>query len=213
MTEEYKPYEGAGFFLKYNQNVLLGRRLKKNEDIKKDPTEEFEYFGGKVEESDLNDPFNTAYSELTEELGMDILSSDWKNRVKQVHIYQPFSKKWIWCFVLDLTSDEYIKIVLADYQLDNWNDNVTKIFNNTSRKTPTRKALHCIVAVNNKDFIEYIINFNLTTKTNNRMKDAKEYGNNNMLTGTRISNQSIVYKYPLRGFNTVMFENNINLLK
>lgn len=99
---EYFPYEGAGFLLSFNDFVILGQRIKKAEDLAKDPVTELEYMGGKIDPQDGNDPYKTASAELAEELGADILEKDWatSKRLNIVHMFQPFSKKWIWCFVL-----------------------------------------------------------------------------------------------------------------
>ena len=67
MQVNYLPFEGAGFILTYNNMILLGQRHKKEKDLKKDPTPEFEYIGGKVEDNET--PPQTALAELTEKLG------------------------------------------------------------------------------------------------------------------------------------------------
>lgn len=42
-NDDHLPYEGAGFILAYESDILLGIRIKKPEDLKKDPTVEIEY--------------------------------------------------------------------------------------------------------------------------------------------------------------------------
>lgn len=63
--------------------------------------------GGKIEpEADQNKPANTARAELIEELGADILDDSWQDRAHVIHVFQPFSQKWIWCFRLELNKTE-----------------------------------------------------------------------------------------------------------
>lgn len=88
--EQHFPYEGAGFFLQvsiYNTlYAVLGQRIKKEDDLKKDPSIEIEYFGGKPEEADQNDPFKTAIAELTEEVGGTFLDDNWRDRIQEIPI-------------------------------------------------------------------------------------------------------------------------------
>lgn len=135
---EYFPYEGAGFLLSFNDFVILGQRIKKAEDLAKDPVTELEYMGGKIDPQDGNDPYKTASAELAEELGADILEKDWatSKRLNIVHMFQPFSKKWIWCFCLDLTPEEFARLREACRQLDDWpRDKLVSFENITGRTT------------------------------------------------------------------------------
>lgn len=208
--ENFMPYEGAGFILFYENIVILGRRIKKEEDLKKDPTPEVEYFGGKIDKDDLNDPYATAYNELVEEIGSPILDNNWKERTQVIHIFQPFSKKWIWCFKLRLNQTEYAKFCQANIDLQNWNINDMKDFSSfTGRKTLVRRAISSFVFVSENDFKNYISNFNKNIlKSENRMNDAKNYRFSNKLKVRNIDNHNIdeYDEIGLRAFNIVIFE-------
>src|SRR5271163_349108 len=114
MTEakqEYMPYEGAGFLMYYEDNFVLGTRIKKPEDLVKDPILEIEYMRGKIDPEDNNDPLKTAYNELVEEIGVDILEKDWNTRITPIQTFQSISKKYIWCCLLKLSKKEYSNLV------------------------------------------------------------------------------------------------------
>lgn len=210
MTEQsqHMPYEGAGFLLSFRGAVILGERIKKEKDFAKDPTIELEYIGGKIEENaDKNDPLNTAYAELVEELGADILDYDWPTRAQIVHIFQLFSKKWIWCFRLELTADEYMRLFISAKELAEWPVHETRDFSKlTGRDTPARKALSRLVLVSMIDLSAF--NEFPTQNEGNRMKDAKDFRKNYVLCGRDILDRNVKVLLPLRAFNTVMFSEN-----
>lgn len=138
------PYEGAGFILTYRGRAFLGKRIKKPEDVAKDPTEEVEYPGGKRENTEQIS-LHTAYRELVEELGCNILVGGWSSRVTFLPTFQPFSKKWIHCFLLELTEEEYSNLKSASKHLNNWNASETRDFCLlTGSDEPVRKALECM---------------------------------------------------------------------
>lgn len=207
----HMPYEGAGFLLTYDGMVILGQRIKKEKDMLEDPTLEVEYMGGKVEPSDDNDPFRTAHAELVEELGRDILLPTWNDRVDIIHIFQPFSKKWIWCFKLQLKPVEYDNLLDAAAALSVWPTSEERdFFNITGRPTLARKAIAKIVTVPIPVFRAYINEFaTMVHASQNRMKDAKAW---------RVSMSCIdllgdlTSRYPLRAFNMVMFEKHLDLI-
>jgi hypothetical protein len=215
----HMPYEGAGFLLTYDGKVILGQRIKKEKDMLEDPTLEVEYMGGKVEPSDGNDPFRTAHAELVEELGQDILLSTWRDRVDIIHIFQPFSKKWIWCFKLELAPAEYDNILDAAAALSVWFSSEERDFSSiTGRPTRARKAIAKIVTVPLDRFREYIDEFatNTLCASSNRMKDAKAWRNTATPLGCfELSSDKSPQFYglfPLRAFNMVMFEKHLDLI-
>lgn len=202
------PYEGAGFLLSYKENILLGQRIKKAEDLAKDPTPEIEYFGGKIDQEDKNDPYATAFNELVEEVGIPILDAFWKQRVVPVHIFQPFSKKWIWCFRLELTDQEYARFVAANDALKHWPVDETKNFAPiTGRTTSVRKSITTFVSVPLQTFRAYIAKFTATVqKSKNRLTDAKEYRSKETLHAVQLSDSNAKLDIALRAFNIVIFE-------
>ena len=213
-TKKHMPYEGAGFLLTRDGNVILGERIKKEKDLKKDPTPELEYMGGKVEPTDI-DPCDTARCELIEELGQDILSADWVGRAQVIHIFQPFSKKWIWCFRLELNDNEYDRLVSAAHALKAWPDAEMRDFSTlTGRAEPARKALRRLVTVAKFELVDYCTSFNLieTKNDGNRMKDAKDFRATDQLSGVDLIDTQTNVKMPLRAFNTVMFAQHTHAL-
>ncbi len=206
--EQHMPYEGAGFLLSYKDTVLLGIRRKKAADAAKDPTVELEYMGGKVDAQDNNDPAHTAFSELVEEVGKNVLDSNWRTRALPTHVYQPFSKKWIWCFRLELNDAEFTRLVEASRALASWPNDETRIFADVTRRTtPCTKALETIVAVPRSDFVRYLDTFRAVPASANRLNDAKAFRVGNHLTGHCIDN-GLVVQHPLRAFNAIVFEHN-----
>lgn len=203
-------FEGAGFLLTYQTLFILAARIKKPEDLAKDPIEEVEYMGGKVEGTET--PYKTAYNELVEECGGDPLDPGWESRVKIFHTFQPFTKKWIWCFHLDLTDSEFQKLVELDRAHDNWALGDEKDFSKiTGRKQPARKAISGIAMVSKEDVLKYMTGFAAVERSKNRMADAKTYGKdeNILFTCARISDPGTKYKRRLRGFNLVIFEEHL----
>ncbi len=206
---DYVPksdYEGAGFMLTYRGNVILAERINvKNPDVK-----EFEYMGGKREKSDA-DAYATALAELIEELGGPQFNTlTWRNRCKTIEVFQPFSKKWIICHVLELNDAEYEIVKDANLRLQSWPDDEMRDYSQlTGRLTPVRKAVRALYLVPQQKFYSYLTNFNNHPRSENRMNDAKEYGKNNTLDGYCMITGEIK-TLPLRGFNTVLFENKFN---
>lgn len=209
-TNTHMPYEGAGFLLSYKGNIILGVRQKKPEDWAKDPVDEVEYMGGKPEAADNNDPHLTAQNELTEEVGAPILSANWADRARIVHIFQPFSKKWIWCFRLELQDQEYQRLLEAAKELDTRTWDVS--FQGwTGRANPVRRALKTIVTTPVQSLTDYIRVFSQWPATENRMKDAKDFraALQIQVMDTITSKPSA---FPLRGFNAVLWEAKVNEL-
>lgn len=210
-TSDHMPYEGAGFLLSYQGNLILGSRIKKEKDLVADPTPELEYMGGKVEVADFNDPYRTAHSELIEELGQDILEAGWRDRAQVIHIYQPFSKHWIWCFRLELTPTEHQRLLEAATNLAAWDKSETRNFSAvTGRSVATRKALEVIVQVDRAELVSYIERFHASPASENRMKDAKAFRAQAQLQGHSVIDAQQIVAMPLRAFNAVMFENHIS---
>jgi 8-oxo-dGTP pyrophosphatase MutT (NUDIX family) len=201
----YMPYEGAGFLLKFASQYVLGIRIRKPDD--KDQTPEVEYIGGKVEAADNNNPAITARNELLEELGYDILDADWLNRVRVLRTFQPFSKKWIWCFELELSCNELFKLMRADHELryGGWDPSEECDFRPlTGRTSVSRKALAGLVVASALDFHNIIREFSTTIpNSGNRMRDAK---NTKLQLYTTHFNGTHQESYRIRAFNMVIFE-------
>jgi hypothetical protein len=215
MLNNHLPYEGGGFLLTYKGNVILGNRIKKPEDLAKDPIKEVEYFGGKPEPEDNNDPLTTAFNELIEEVGRPILDINWRNRIVPIHIFQPFSNKWIWCSMLEVTDDEFQQLIEADQALDSWSiDEKRDLSKLTGRQASVRKAISKLVIVPVTELCDYITHFsNDVSKSKNRLADAKTYRERATLNVSRISNCNDKMQFPLRAFNTVIFENHVETIK
>jgi len=213
IKEKHLPYEGGGFLITHRGNVILGNRIKKPEDLAKDPILEVEYFGGKPELEDENDPLQTAYNEFIEEVGQIILNTTWRNRIIPIHIFQPFSKKWIWCSMLEVTDDEYQRLIEADRVLDSWNADVKRDFSKwTGRKEPVRKAIAKLVSVPTTELCAYIEQFTTVPKSKNRLADAKAY-REKTFNVSRISDTNDKMQFPLRAFNIVIFEDHVQTIK
>ena len=184
---DYLPFEGAGFLLSFEGAYVFGKRLGSDQK----ETGELEYMGGKVEEGET--PSQTAERELCEELGgASILDSNWQDRANIFHTFQPFSKKWIWIFRLELTECEKLRLDKAEQILEKWDATEKKFFNGQL----CRKAISSIIYVAQKTFREYSDKFSTTHVSKNRMKDAKNFGKEN----------KIYDEYSIRGFNLVIFE-------
>ena len=201
-------FEGAGFTFIYKDSVILVTRLKKQKDLEKDSTKEVEYVGGKVEADE--EPYDTAFAELVEELGGNPLEDDWPERAIPISTWQPFSKKWIWNYVLILNDAEFENLKNLDIALDHWGADEMKDFREITDRTETsRKAVEAVCAVNKYDFLDYVAHFSVYGDRKNRMKDAKAYGNDEntkLFTVTRISNADETHSRRLRGFNLVIIE-------
>ena len=137
-------FEGAGFLLfrKSTQSdghvtvdFILGERQKKPEDELKEPNEELEYQGGKPEGKE--NPQQTAENELNEEVGcsrdaggnlISVLDKDWHSRAQTLWTFQPITKKWICCFLLQVNDAEYLRLVEQDFALSYWAKNEKRDF-------------------------------------------------------------------------------------
>ncbi len=219
-------YEGAGFFLVHGDNFILSARVKKAKDAEKDPIKEVEHFGGKREDCDNGDPYQTAYAELVEEAGGDCLYSDWRDRVETLQTFQPFSKKWIWCFLLRLTDDEHHELTKLDKAHDDWQIGETRsFFTLTGREEPARKAIEGIATASTDAVMKYIEDFREfhIPGCDNRMKEAKVFGQDEsrLFTCSRLSAEkgtgtgtsAGTWVRRLRGFNLVIFEEHIETIK
>ena len=196
------PYEGAGFLLKHGGRFILGVRVKKPDDTDKTP--EVEYAGGKVDLADGNRPAKTAENELIEELGTRILDADWEQRAVIRHTYQPFTKKWIWCFELELRNTELQRVIDADSVLRLWNPAETRDFTVlTGRSEPSRKALAEIVSASVRDFTQLLGEFHAIPASANRMSDAKKFTGKLPVVNLDGTGQR---EYRIRAFNMVIFE-------
>jgi hypothetical protein len=189
---------------------VLGLRHKKPADFAKDPTQEVEYMGGKPEKEDGNDPLQTAYAELVEELGSPILASNWRERVCPIHVFQPFSKKWIWCCLLTLTHIEFAALKNAAIQLNNeekWEDQSFQQW--TGRSNSVLRALDAIYLSPVAEISRYMSGFKQMPATKNRLADAKKYREQDKLHVIHlVTGEKSVF--PLRAFNAVMWEQHVD---
>lgn len=196
-------YEGAGFLLKYRGHVILAERI----NAKNPSVAEFEYMGGKREKGIDKDDYATAVAELIEELGgpqFDTLT--WRDRCKTVEVFQPFTKKWIICRVLELNDAEFEIVKDANLRLQSWPEDEMRDYSQmTGRSAPVRKAVRALYLVPEKKFYAYFQMFAKYPRSDNRMNDAKEFGKTNQLDGYCMITGAIK-TLPLRGFNTVLFE-------
>ena len=176
--------------------------------------------GGKIEEEDNNDPLTTAYNELVEEVGDVILNDTWRERVTSIKTFQDASQKWIWCNLLELTTDEYQKLKLFDSVHDQWENSKERDFTSiTNRSELSRKAVLGLVEVDSKDIVKYIREFSYIPSPSNSMsfcdrsKVAKDYRKGNVLYAHRLFNHQDEYQLSLRAFNTVIFEQHFETIK
>lgn len=194
--------------------IVLGLRRKKAADAAKDPTPELEYMGGKVEDADLNDPLRTAYAELAEELGALVLDADtWRQRVKPLHIFQPFSKKWIWCLLYDLNDAEFARVREAarDIALGSYKWDVEQPYASWTGRplTPIRKSLDGIFLCSATSMNAYITGFTRNVPASkNRLTDAKAYREQAKLRAVNIATSDVI-ELPLCAFNTVLWEQHV----
>lgn len=206
--EQHKPYEGAGFILKYKDNIVLGLRIKKPADFAKDPTQEVEYMGGKPDKEDGDDPLQTAYAELVEELGGTILDSNWRQHVNPIHIFQPFSKKWIWCLLYQLNDAEFVALKQVAAQLNDTNKWGKSFSHWTGRATPVSRAIESIYLCPLSEVSRYMSGFKKVLSSDNRLNDAKKYREQDKLAATHLLTGENA-SFPLRAFNAVMWEQHV----
>ena len=105
---------------------------------------------------------------------------------------------------------EHKNLIVAAKKLSNWKKDEMRLFKSiTNRDAPARKALERLVYVPLDNLVAYISEFSKFKGQNdgNRMKDAKDFRKDHKLKGTDMLNILKVVEFPLRGFNTVMFEN------
>jgi 8-oxo-dGTP pyrophosphatase MutT (NUDIX family) len=213
----FLPFEGAGFSLFHKNSVILCDRIKKKKDALIDSTPELEYVGGKVEADET--PIETAYAELVEELGGDPLQSDWRERAKRTTTFQPFSKKWIWNYFLELTDAEYDMLCALAVNLDGWASDTKRSFETlTGRPELARKAVSAIRVVPLDNFIAHIESFAGYGNSDNanRMKDAKAYGRDASvpkLSATLVQDASGTVAHCLRAFNLVLMEQHLDRIR
>ena len=200
---ESQNFEGAGFLLFHKHRVILGITEK-----------HVEYIGGKVETYDgiQETPYQTAYAELIEEVGGEVLDDGWRDRATPLHLLQPVIQKWIWCFQLELNDQEFQRLVRLDQELDNWSLTEERNFSTlTGRKPSVKKSLQGLVEASKEDLLDYITRFQCAQLAHeNRMLDAKLFGQVTALFKTRRLSQNQFYEKPLRGFNLVLLEQNID---
>ena len=200
--------------LTYKGNFVLAARIKKEKDRKSDPVEEVEYMGGKPEGDET--PYTTAYNELIEESGGSFLDTDWKLRATELHTFQPFSKKWIWCFLLELSDQEYSRLTKLDTELDSWDfDNPRDFYKLTGRKEPAVKGISGILQTKHENVLKYLLEFTKFPKTKNRMKDAKSYGTDpttKLFECSRLFSSDKVIRR-VRGFNLVILEQHMEAIE
>lgn len=141
------------------------------------------------------------------------LDDGWAARVVPIPTYQPFSKKWIRCALLELTDTEFNRIVQCDTHHHEWPvDEMRNLTAITGRPEPVRKAISAFVSVKAVDVVEYINGFSEITDSGNRMADAKAYRKvATWLRCFRLSTREESH-HPLRGFNAVIFEKHLSTI-
>jgi len=235
-TVDKSVYEGAGFLLYHEQkdskgktkmHIILGERQKKPEDEAKDPSSELEYMGGKPEQIEVNGqmiPENaerTGENEVNEEVGcfcdsngalISILQSDWIFRAEKLYTFQPISQKWIVCFVLKLTDVEFERFKVQDQVVSNWPVAEKRDFSSlTGRKALCRKSLKALYSISVDEFKSKISEFSTFARTENRLKDAKQYNKTcTPFTAHRLTDETKLITCPLRAFNLVIFEQHVS---
>lgn len=202
-------YEGAGMLLTHKGAVLFGIRIKTEKDRAKDPTEELEYMGGKPEAEDGGDPSTTAHAELIEEVGGNPLAANWRSRARILHIWQPFSKKWIWCHLLELTDHEFARLRACDEALTGWPADERRSFTaETGRSAPVRKSLARIVQMPGQQLVDVATAFAQFDTTNpNRMAAAKAFAKQHPCSASPVCGGPATdhTSRPIRAFNLVIF--------
>lgn len=197
-------YEGAGFLMKYNGNYIFGKGIER---------EDFDIFGGKRDYAADTDAYATAVAELFEELGgpqFDTLT--WRDRCKVIEEFQPYTKKWIINYVLELNAAEYEIVKDANVRLQSWPDDEVRDYSQTTKRlTPVRKTFRALYLVPENKFNTYIWMFNKHNRSENRMGDAKEFGMIHKLDGYCMITGEIK-TLPLRAYNIVIFENTFCIL-
>lgn len=197
-------YEGAGFILTHRENIVFGLRIKKPEDIAKDPVIELEYMGGKPDKEDNNDPVKTAVNELTEEAGGKFLDDNFADRLSSVPIFQPFSKKWIRCFTLEINDNEYNKLRGLLINLRSWDEKTTKDMKDlTGRSTPVRKGIADFYIVKKQEFVECVKEFK-RLYPNAGLKEAKEFRFQKQVPAVSLTTAEMRF-LAIRAFNMIIF--------
>lgn len=203
------PFNGAGVLLVYEDQFIIGLRLKSPSVLAKDPTEELDFMGGRKEDADQEDPHVTAERELAEECGRKILEIDWRKRSTKLW-FQGNYVTGTWCFLVTLTKNEYDNLVAADLEHDNWKDNEPRIPSGMVK--PVKKEISGFVKVPIVDLLNYVKKFTATVKSSgNREFDAKGFRVNNKLKAIRIGTGQ-VYERALRAFNTALVEEHYDLV-
>lgn len=204
------PYEGAGFLLQVliagEAYYILGLRIKKEADLKKDAALEIEYFGGKPEPADDDDPHKTALAELIEELGGNPLDSNWPERVEPINVFQPFSKKWIRCLKLVINDKEFERVKKLLLDLRAWKDDEMRDFYTlTNRSAYARKAIADIGLVPSKELVAYSSACTkFSASFENKMEGAKLFRDVASLPFRSLTTKELRH-LPLRAFNAVVF--------
>lgn len=198
---EQKKHEGAGFLLKHADKYILFERVKSKADFDKDPTPEVEYAGGKVD-GDQETPQQTAFAELVEELGTNILKDNWREHVRPLVSEAP-SGKTIWVFLYELNADEFARLSNIDFST--WKaDEYRDLAHLTGRASSAkcRKSLANAFTVSRTSMNTLLNAFRATSKS---MKDAKDLRQVCKLE-CQLLNSSETRHFGLRAFNTILFE-------
>lgn len=184
-----RPIESAGVFLTFRGMALLGL----------DAEARVQYPGGKTEGTES--PAQTAEYEVLEEFGRAVLNDDWIGRSNTTCI--PNKEKDIWLYRLELTQDEYDRLILARSLLNTepWPRDFTRY---TGRAEPAKKTFVDVLAVPMNTLNAYIALFKSVAPDRNSKEFfafAKQFCNDNPLVGKCITGSDWDVKTCLRPFN------------
>lgn len=175
-----RPTESAGVLLTYQGMALLGL----------DEEGRVQYPGGKTEGNEL--PAQTASYEVLEEFGHAVLNDDWIGRATSTCI--PNQDKDIWLYRLELTQEEYDRLITAR------NRDFSRY---TRRAEPAKKTFVDILGVPMKTLNAYIALFKSVAPDRNSKEFftfTKRFCNDNILMGKGITG-SFDIETRLRPFN------------
>lgn len=183
-----RPIESAGVLLTFQGMALLGL----------DEEGRVQYPGGKTEGTETS--AKTAEYEVLEEFGRAVLNEDWIRRSSSTCI--PNNGKDIWLYRLELTQDEYDRLMVARSLLntDPWPRDFTHY---TGRAEPAKKTFVDVIAVPMETLNAYVALFKSVAPDRDStdfFAFAKQFCNDNVLVGESIFGSCDI-KTHLRPFN------------
>jgi len=174
----------AGFLLFYNEHFIMS--LPESDSG-------LQYFGGKEKPEDNNDPLKTAYNELAEKVGQQILEDDWKTRIIPLH------KNKIYSYLLKLTKTEYHKLVSVDQNA--WLITDSKDLSHiTGRNYPVNKTVSAFIILCTYHFV-------------NHLEDCSKNNNyNNNKVRARLVPTGEMYEYNMDKHTTEIFKEHAKII-